>query len=178
MNKLISFIIVLLIISVVFAADYSVTGRMSKANHQMIQTDNFKIEGEIIAPNKCDSRTSMYSIEGLILPGDVSDFVSEKPNGEMAKIDDLLPDDYCLLQNYPNPFNARTIIRYALPEAGHVRIEIYDILGRNIATLLDENRPAGYNQVLWDATDKSSGMYFYMIRAGEFSEAKKMLLIK
>ena len=82
------------------------------------------------------------------------------------------------LTNYPNPFNATTIIRYALLRAADVKIEIYDILGGRVEMLIQGEQPAGYHQVVWDASDISSGMYFYRIQAGDYIEAKKMLLLK
>jgi hypothetical protein len=89
-----------------------------------------------------------------------------------------VPAGYALAQNYPNPFNARTIIRFELPRPSHVSIEIYDILGRKVTTLLDEERPAGPQQVTWNADKYPSGIYSYRIEAGVFSQNKKMLLVK
>ena len=89
-----------------------------------------------------------------------------------------LPARFALSQNFPNPFNASTIIQYNLPSASDVNINIYDILGRKVETLVSGKQPAGYHQVVWDASDRSSGMYFYKIRAGNYSEARKMVLLK
>ncbi len=89
-----------------------------------------------------------------------------------------LPRRFSLLQNYPNPFNASTRIQYSLPEATHVIVDIYDILGRKLETLIDQAQPAGYHQVVWYADDKSSGLYFYRIQAGDFAETRKMVLLK
>jgi len=95
-------------------------------------------------------------------------------------IDDveLLPVVYQLFRNYPNPFNGRTTISYALREALHITIEIYDLLGRKIETILDTDKQAGYQSIIWNAKDQASGMYFYRIQAGEFTETMKMLLLK
>ncbi len=90
----------------------------------------------------------------------------------------VYPSTLDLIQNYPNPFNASTLIRYSLPQASDVRITIYDILGRRVETLVQGEQPAGYHQITWDARDQSSGMYFYKIQAGEYSETKKMVLLK
>ncbi len=89
-----------------------------------------------------------------------------------------LPDRFMLLQNYPNPFNAATKIRYSLPEAYDVIIEIYDILGRKVQTLVQGRQPAGHHQVIWDAGGMASGLYFYRIQAGDYIETKKMTLLK
>jgi flagellar hook assembly protein FlgD len=87
-------------------------------------------------------------------------------------------NDYKLFQNYPNPFNPATNIRYSIKENGIVTIKIYDILGKEIATLVNEKQSPGMYEVTWDASQYSSGIYFYKLTAGEFSEVKKMILIK
>ncbi len=89
-----------------------------------------------------------------------------------------LPAQFALSQNYPNPFNASTTIQYSLLEASQVKIEIYDILGRKVETLVQGEQPAGYHQVIWDASDQSSGVYFYRIQTGKNVETKKMVLLK
>jgi hypothetical protein len=90
----------------------------------------------------------------------------------------LLPGNCVLFQNYPNPFNPPTVIRYALPSACNVTIVIYDIVGRTVETLLNGEQPAGYHKVVWDAKNASSGMYFCRIKAGDYVETKKMVLLK
>lgn len=89
-----------------------------------------------------------------------------------------IPSDYVLNQNYPNPFNARTTISYILPKESSVRIEIADILGRIVDILVEKEQVAGKHEVTWDAGDRPSGVYFYRIKADEFSQAKKMILLK
>jgi len=89
-----------------------------------------------------------------------------------------LPTDCALLENYPNPFNARTTISYQLPAEAHVRLEVYNTLGQRIATLVDVRQEAGYRSVVWDASEVSSGVYFYKLTTGDFSESKRMLLVK
>lgn len=93
------------------------------------------------------------------------------------------PKDFELSQNYPNPFNPETRIKYQLPNAERVVIKIYDVLGREVRTLVDDQREAGYHEVLWDGRDNfgikvSSGIFYYRIIAGEFHQTKKMLLLK
>jgi len=85
---------------------------------------------------------------------------------------------FIFVQNYPNPFNARTTIEYALPEAGHVTIDVYDLLGRKIATLVDGYKDAGRHSVNWDAGTVASGIYFYKIQAGSNVEIRRMMLLK
>ena len=89
-----------------------------------------------------------------------------------------IPRSFALFQNYPNPFNASTIIEYSLPSPSDVTIEIYDLLGRRVETLIKGEQPAGYHHVVWDAKGQSSGMYFYRIQAGEYVETRKMVLLK
>ncbi len=89
-----------------------------------------------------------------------------------------LPDKFTLSQNYPNPFNPITEINYSIPKDVKVTIKIYDILGREVKILVDEFKPAGYYNVTFDASDLSSGVYFYKIEAGDFTNIKKMAVIK
>ena len=89
-----------------------------------------------------------------------------------------LPRSYTLSQNFPNPFNPTTTIQYSIPMTSNVRIDIYDILGRKVETLVNEEQTAGAHQVAWDANDITSGIYFYKIDAGGFTETKKMVLLK
>lgn len=92
--------------------------------------------------------------------------------------DILIPQKFVLYQNYPNPFNATTVIRYELPKQSQITIDIYDLLGRKVETLINEEQVAGYHQITWNANDKSTGIYFYKVRAGEHAETRKMLLLK
>ena len=89
-----------------------------------------------------------------------------------------VPNYYALGQNYPNPFNPSTKINFALPEAGNVKIIIFDILGREITTLVNEYKTSGIYTVDFDASSLSSGVYFYRMESGSFTDTKKMLLVK
>jgi hypothetical protein len=80
--------------------------------------------------------------------------------------------------NYPNPFNFTAGIHYNLPEPTVVKIDIYDIMGRRVETLVNGRQPAGYHQIKWDATEFSSGIYFYRVQAGGLTATKKMTLLK
>ena len=88
------------------------------------------------------------------------------------------PDIFAVSSNYPNPFNATTIIEYNLPDFTDVIIEIYDILGCRVETLIRGGQKAGYHQIIWDAGDYSSGIYFYKIQVGQYAETRKMVLLK
>jgi hypothetical protein len=89
-----------------------------------------------------------------------------------------VPVEYSLEQNYPNPFNPSTIIKYALPRSSNVSLKIYDMLGNEVKTVVNEFKTAGTYSVNFDASSLSSGVYFYKIVAGDFTDAKKMTLVK
>ncbi len=96
---------------------------------------------------------------------------------------ELLPASYTLEQNYPNPFNPTTVISYSLSEMNNVQIKIYDVLGREVRSLLNEVKSAGKHSILWDGKDNfgnrvSSGTYFYQIIAGNFVQTRKMVMVK
>jgi hypothetical protein len=122
---------------------------------------------------------------------DVSEFISNKIyyrlkqidyNGNYEFSDEVevitLPLDYSLSQNYPNPFNPVTKIKYEVPENTNVTLEVFDVLGRLIKTLVNENKSAGRYEVEFNASELSSGLYFYKISAGGFEQTRKMLLLK
>ncbi len=90
----------------------------------------------------------------------------------------LLPDNFLLSQNYPNPFNPSTIIEYQIPKFSHVSLNIYDVVANKIATLVDRGKPAGKYSVNFNASNLSSGVYFYRIVAGSFVQTKKLILMK
>jgi hypothetical protein len=89
-----------------------------------------------------------------------------------------LPSDVSLSQNYPNPFNGQTTISYSLPKASDVRLDIFDILGRKIETPQKGPQDVGEHSIIWNASDKPSGIYFYRLRVGERDDIGKMVLIK
>lgn len=91
---------------------------------------------------------------------------------------ELNPMQFALYQNYPNPFNPSTVIRYALPVAGLVTIDIFNALGEKVSTLLNGYADAGYHQIPFDAAALPGGVYFYRIQSGEFTAVKKMALVK
>jgi hypothetical protein len=88
------------------------------------------------------------------------------------------PDQFSLQQNYPNPFNPSTIIQYELPIGGQVTLNVYDVLGNEVATLVDEEKPAGVYTVNFDGSTLASGIYLYRLHAGSYASTKAMLIIK
>jgi hypothetical protein len=99
-------------------------------------------------------------------------FVGIQKNGNNV------PTAYSIGQNYPNPFNPSTTIKFGLPRGEFVEIVVYDILGRKVATLVKEPKQAGMYEIKFDAINLASGVYFYKITAGSFTDVKKMLLVK
>jgi len=89
-----------------------------------------------------------------------------------------IPQDFVLYQNYPNPFNPSTIIGYQLPVTSNVTLKVYDILGREIATLVNEQKPAGKYELKFDGSELASGVYFFTLKTGNYAETKKMILMK
>ncbi|MBK9097726.1 MAG: T9SS type A sorting domain-containing protein [bacterium] len=99
-------------------------------------------------------------------------------NSVEEEVIDLTPTGYSLSQNYPNPFNPSTTFRYSVPTQSKVVIKVYDILGNEIATLMDEEKSVGTHELTWNAVGLSSGIYFYQLKAGSYIETKKMILLK
>lgn len=102
---------------------------------------------------------------------------------QLPKAGGTKPESFTLNPNHPNPFNPETEISFVLPQAAHVKLEVYNILGRKVKTLIDEPRDAGYQAVVWDGTSSSgsyvsSGVYFYRLIAGDYVATRKMSLIK
>jgi ribosomal protein S11 len=97
---------------------------------------------------------------------------------EVQNIITEIPSKYSLLQNYPNPFNPTTTIKFDIPKSSNVKISVYDITGKEFGVLVNEKLQAGTYQTNWNASNFPSGIYFYRIQAGDFSETKKLILLK
>ncbi len=114
----------------------------------------------------------------LLLPMDfILSTNSESDETEEEILEDL-PESFELQQNFPNPFNPSTSIQYAIPEQMHVRLDIYNILGQRVATLLNEEKPAGRHEVFFDASGMASGIYIYRLQGATFTVVRQMLLVK
>ena len=118
--------------------------------------------------------------EFTLAGGIASTFIARWNSGtsRVEQLSPTAPKTFLLEQNYPNPFNPSTTIRYQLPVASEVKLEVYDVLGKKIATLVNERQSAGSYQVVWNASGLSSGTYFYRLQAGTFTQTKKMILVK
>ena len=128
-----------------------------------------------------------YRISAVCCDGDFTSTNSDVVSVMLTVMDvasaDNLPESFRLHQNFPNPFNPVTQIRYDLQSSENVSINIYNVIGKHIKSLINENQDAGYQSIYWNATDASgqsvpAGMYIYTIQAGDFRETKKMMLLK
>jgi hypothetical protein len=135
--------------------------------HSYTYTDNTATSGLwYYRLKQIDLDGTHHFTEGLRV--DVLTGVSERP----------LPKEFALDQNFPNPFNPVTKIELAVPRESHVRLVVYNLLGQEVATLVDEVKQAGYHTVTFNAAGFSSGLYFYRMNAGEVSFLRKMILVK
>ncbi len=91
---------------------------------------------------------------------------------------EIAPTKFSLQQNYPNPFNPSTSIQYAISSRQFVSLKVYDVLGKEIATLVNEEKSAGSYEIGFNASHLASGIYYYQLRAGDYVETKKMVLMK
>ena len=98
--------------------------------------------------------------------------------GAAGKARKPVPTEYSLAQNYPNPFNPATVIHYSLPAAGFVTLKVYNILGEEAGTLVNEFQEAGYKSASWDAAGLPSGIYLYRLISGSFTDLKKMMVVR
>ena len=97
---------------------------------------------------------------------------------DVAGEKDVVPNVFDLHQNYPNPFNPSTVISWQIPVSSHVSLKVYDILGNEVATLVNENKETGFYETKFDGSSLASGMYIYRLTAGNYISTKKMLMIK
>ncbi len=132
--------------------------------------DKYTYTNETIAEVDVDYGQNQYASANLVLKGG--------ENTLSVDSDSEAPVAYALGQNYPNPFNPSTTISFSLPEASNVTLKVFDSLGREVATLISGDVSAGTHNVTFDASGLASGLYVYRIEAGDFSAAKKLLLLK
>ena len=126
--------------------------------------------------NVINNITYQYQISDVDINGveTIHDIiVTATPVAELS-----VPTDYSLSQNWPNPFNTSTRIRYAIKEDGVVSLTVYDLLGHQVTSLVNEKQTAGIYYALWNAADQSSGIYFCLLKTGDFRSTRKMLLVK
>ncbi len=119
-----------------------------------------------------------YGTAVLIISDSVRKIVVPKITSVQQLAESTIPENYSLSQNYPNPFNPATVISYQLSANSIVSLKVFDIVGREVATLVNDRQEAGTYQTLFNAQGLASGLYFYQLRAGSYTETKKMMLVK
>ena len=139
---------------------------MNRDNAECVITE----EGSMV------SLVNLAACEYLETPYELSRFIRAEPIS--SELDSQLPMQFDLSQNYPNPFNPSTSIQFSLPEATHVRLDVFNSLGQLVYTLVNEQRSTGIHTVRFNAAGLSSGVYLYKITTADFSQTKKMLLVK
>ncbi len=144
------------------------------------ESDNVLVAGSFHGEAEFDESTSFIS-----LGGKADAFVAKYSSSDGSLVTNLNdnnlytnPTNFYLEQNYPNPFNPTTTIRYNLPQSGFVKLKVFDLQGREVKTLVQENKSAGENSVLFEASNLASGLYVYRIEAGRYNATRKFLLIK
>jgi hypothetical protein len=150
-----------------------ITGSVFGNGISISQTENFRLFATVGQPAIGNSKNDTQVISG----GFWSTGIGFVTGLEQAK-ESTLPQEFSLDQNYPNPFNPSTSISWQLPVSGHVSLKVYDIIGNEVATLVNEEKPAGNYEISFGASGLSSGVYFYKLTANEFVETKKMILLR
>jgi hypothetical protein len=123
----------------------------------------------------------LVSLTGITVfkdPNRVRIRVSDPTVAVEERNSETLPADFSLSQNYPNPFNPSTFISFQLPVNSHVKLQVFDVNGREVATLVDGNLEAGTHAVTFAPRERTTGLYFYKITAGKFSQTRKAIMIK
>ena len=131
----------------------------------------------IIAADSASDLIDLYAPAAQVLYADFLTDVADNP-----VVDPVIPREFTLSQNYPNPFNPTTMIEFALEREQPVKLEIFNILGQKITTLLDETMPAGKHRLKWDTAEAdkplASGIYFYRLTGADQTQTRKMILLK
>ena len=161
------------------------TNAWNQIDNRTVGTTDVTITYTPTTPSNFISTTGIIRlrVQGTTTAGTFTcsgDFVRYAVTTGIPKLafEEFVPTDIQLFQNYPNPFNPSTIINYWLSVDNFVSLKVYDVLGREVATLVDEFKPAGYYEVNFDASNLSSGVYLYKLSVGNFTEVKKMLLTR
>jgi hypothetical protein len=140
---------------------------------QLIDVDTYKTIADSIGVCQFDGFIGPYSLAGAVILGKTYGTIVGVPQEESPH-----PSTFHLYQNYPNPFNPVTTIRYDLPRQAYVSLRVFNLLGQEVAVLVDEVQTAGHKSVDINATGLSSGVYLYRMRIDGFSETRKMLLMR
>jgi len=145
--------------------DYITIGFV-RGNGTTTEQHNYLFRDKNLNQGSYSYRLKQYDFDGSFQFSDVVD------------VDFNIPVKFALEQNFPNPFNPTTIIKWQSPESGVQTLKIYDVLGNEVKTLIDEYRPAGVYEINFDASNLASGVYYYRIESGSFTSTKKMILLR
>lgn len=183
------------------SGDTTIVGHtgLNKLTNNLIFDENLNLYGVIGSASELNDLININTSDGLgTIIGSIGmknilglAYIESSPSGVEDEINNYLPNEFVLLQNYPNPFNPSTIISYRLPVQSFVTLKVYDILGNEIATLVNEEKQSGKFEVVFDLSQIinqtrknsvsggfSSGIYFYQLKAGNNIQTKKMVMIK
>jgi hypothetical protein len=123
-------------------------------------------------------RDSMTNATDVYIPGDSLSAIITPTTSVEESHDSTIPSEFSLEQNYPNPFNPSTNIEFSLPTSTHVTLEVYNTIGQRVATLVNGKLASGSHSVTWNASNVPSGLYFYKLETKNFSQVRKMILMK
>ncbi len=162
-----------------FHDKYILIDAETPSSNPVVMTGSFNFSN---AANFDNDENELIIYDSLIANQYYQDFVKRLMDAggtiDVKPIGSEVPGNYQLEQNYPNPFNPVTLIHYSIPNYSFVSLKVYDLLGREIKTLVNQSLNAGKYEVSLDMSEFSSGMYFYKIQAGKFTDTKKMVLVK
>jgi hypothetical protein len=152
---------------------WAITDRNFSIQTSIGTNQTITINGSFNLSGNTVSGTYSVNVYGTICAGTWGPIMS------LIDINEInIPTEYFLSQNYPNPFNPVTVIKYSIPEQNFVTLKVFDTQGNEITTLVNEVKPAGSYEIKYDAANLSSGIYFYKIQSGNYSQMKKMMLLK
>jgi len=167
----------ILIISapITILGQHSSNWQIANSGGAVTSTSNFTIHSSIGEPIIDNKGSGHYTGSGYLSPGSPTPVEDQETT--------ILPTSFELFQNYPNPFNPSTTIEFALPERCYVNLDIYNILGQKVITLISGEVGAGFWRITWDGIDSkclyvATGVYLYRLKAGDYSYCKKMLIVK
>ena len=150
-------------------------------------TSNTSVNASVVTGRNLHQHSDLSSGDGCTAITTVGSTYTQLPNikitinpgpNNASQIGNVIPETYSLTQNYPNPFNPTTKINFAIPKQGFVTMKVYDVLGRVVRNLVNEVKDAGLYSVDFNASELSSGVYFYKMEVNGFSDVKRMVLVK
>ncbi|MFQ5602722.1 MAG: T9SS type A sorting domain-containing protein [bacterium] len=156
-------------------AEFEASGIQDEAGLQLYRHDGQRWQ---LVGGTADPQQNSVTATGVT---EFSQWTFANPNDQPLSIENAhiqQPEDFVLWQNYPNPFNPATTIHFAIPKSSLVTLRIYNLLGQEIETLVDEQKPAGEYKVNWAPRNLSSGIYLYRLQAGEIAETRKLMLLR